>query len=372
MARVLLTNFHSRTGTGHTTYIRTLTRVSEISSHVMGVAAPETSRLYTFLQAGSYPYLYRCDFPGRVLKNPRRFLESVLRFRQIVADFKPDIVHTSGGSDLFITLWSHPVRRTYKVVRTHHALIRPLRRDPYHLVVYRHLTDANVFVSKSSMELILSNGIRPRNPVVIPNGVDVERFRPVPKDRDLAEKYGIDEDTFCFGSNAGTKFYKRVDTIIHAAAMLRSERKYKILVLGPHVRELRELAGRLGVGQFVICGLHDDVVPYISLFDVGFVLSDRIETISFAAREMMSMGKPLISSTFSGLKENVQDGVNGILVEPGNVQEIAGAMKRFLDMDGGTLRSYSENARRYALENFDVKKQLEAHASLYAGLMGGA
>ncbi len=365
MARILLTNFHTGPGGGHTTYIRALTKISKDSPHVLGVAVADTSRLYSLLKADSYPYLYSCEFPGRVLKKPLKFIKNVRKFRNIVSEFNPDIVHSNGGSDLFISLWSHPFLRKYKIIRTHHASIRPIRNDPYHSFVYRHLTDANIFVSSSSFELGISQGATPRNSVIIKNGVDVDTFSPVPKDQDLARKYNIDADTFCFGTSGGTKFYKRVDTIIRAAALIKSERRFKILVLGTVAPGLHDLAHELGVTNYVHCGFQENVIPYISLFDVGFILSDSIETISFAAREMMSMGKPMISSSYSGLKENVLDGINGVLVQPGNIHEIAASMKKFLEMDVMTLRKYSENARQYAVDHFDIKKQLQAHRSLY-------
>jgi len=40
-----------------------------------------------------------------------------------------------------------------------------------------------------------------------------------------------------------------------------------------------------------------------------------------------------------------------------------------LEMDNMTLRKFSENARQYAIDHFDIKKQLEAHASLYNEIM---
>jgi len=368
MARVLITNFHKGAGGGHTTYIEALTKLPGVSEHVIGVAVAERSRLYKRLKAVSYPYVYPCDFPGRVLKNPLNFIRNIRRFRNIVSEFKPDIVQSNGGSDLFVSLWSHVFSRKYKIVRAHHAS-KKIQNDPYHRFVFEHLTDANIYVSASSMEIGTSLGTKPKNAVVIRNGVDIERFSPIPKSADLAGRYGIDADTFCFGSSGGTKPYKRVDTIIQAAARIKTDRKFRILVLGGIAPELQELADKLGVSQYVCSGFLENVVPHIALFDAGFILSDRIETISFAAREMMSMGKPMISSSFSGLKENVLDGFNGFLVEPGNIDAIAGAMRKFLEMDCTTLRQFSENARQYAVDHFDIKNQLEAHASLYNDLM---
>lgn len=77
------------------------------------------------------------------------------------------------------------------------------------------------------------------------------------------------------------------------------------------------------------------------------------------------MGKPLISSSFSGLKENVLDGINGFVVQPGNVSDLVFAMKRFLEMKQDTLKRFSERAREYALNNFDVSTQKRKHCVLY-------
>lgn len=367
MARILVTNFHKGPGTGHTTYIRTLTRLSGESEHVVGVAVAERSRLYRLLKEHGHPHLFACEFPNRVLKRKKDFLSSIRRFRDIVREFRPDIVHTNGGADLFVSLWSHPVARPYRVVRTHHAN-RKIRSDPYHRLVYGRLTSANIFVSDSAYEKAVSRGVVPHNALVIKNGVDVDRFRPMAKDDGLARRFGIDEGTFCFGTSGGTKFYKRVDTIIKAASLVKTQRRFAILVLGGPNPELEEMARALIPGKFVHLGFQEDVVPYISLFDVGFILSDAIETISFAAREMMSMGKPLISSTYSGLKENVIHGTNGLLVEPGDVRGIAEAMGAFLAMDEETLGRFSENARLHAVEHFNVRDQLLSHARLYDAL----
>ncbi len=135
--------------------------------------------------------------------------------------------------------------------------------------------------------------------------------------------------------------------------------------MGKKVFELEEQARVAGVLRFKHCGFHKDVRGFVSLLDVGFVLSDSIETISFAAREMLAMGKSLISSSYSGLKENVVDGYNGIMVRPGSVDDVVSAMNRFLEMSSDELARFSANARSYAEKNFSVKKQLEQHSVVY-------
>ena len=369
MARILVTNFHPTGGGGHVPYIQALTQLSGIENHVVGVAAPAGSRIFGLLRDSAYPHLYPCDFPAKIQKEMPDVLKSIRTFRRIVAEFKPDIVHANGAADMFIAVWSHPASHPFRIIRTHHA-IRNIPNDPYHRWLYKHKVASNIYVSRSALQLSTSEGLVPANALVIENGVDLNRFRPIARNAALAREYGIDDERcFCFGSCAGTSQYKRVDTIIDAAVRVKREgaASFKILALGdaPSGPALQKLAGERGVDEFIYCGSRTDVVPYISLFDAGFVLSDSIETSSFAAREMMAMGKPLISSSFSGLRENVQHGVNGFLVEPGNTGHIAAAMRHFLEMDKETLQRFSRNAREFAAGRFGIAKQQTAHALLY-------
>jgi len=153
---------------------------------------------------------------------------------------------------------------------------------------------------------------------VIPNGVDTDFFSPIPKKIEILKRFNIPKDVFCFGSCAGTADYKRVDIIIKASKLLKERVKipFRVVVIGEQSagERLEILAKELGVEEFIFCGHQNNVRDFISIFDVGFILSDRIETISYASREMLSMGKPLISSSYSGLKENIVDGENGLLV----------------------------------------------------------
>jgi L-malate glycosyltransferase len=370
MARILVTNFHQKGGGGHVPYIQGLTKIPRVSEHVIGIVTPGTSRLHSYLSDASYPHLYACDFPSKVQKELPSILRNIRKFKRIVSEFKPDIVHVNGGADMLIALWSHPLSRPYALVRTHHA-IRSIPKDFYHRLIYKKYVNSNIYVSRTAMELSTENGLSPQNAIVIENGVDLTHFHPTTRDITLASKYGIDEDTFCFGSCAGTGSYKRIDTIIDAAERIKATTdgkfKFKILVLGNinQGEALQNLAKQKGLNEFIYCGFQKDVTPYVSLFDVGFILSDSVETISFAAREMLAMGKPLISSSFSGLKENVQDGINGILVKPGDINELASAMIYFLNINKNELAKLSLNAREYAFKHFDINKQISSHSLLY-------
>lgn len=370
--RVLLTNFHPRGGGGHVTYIQTLLRMGLDGGFRIAVAAPRTSEIYKRLRDSAYADLYECDFPAKPQKELANIVLSIRQFRTIVADFKPDIVHANGGADLAIALWSHPFRK-YQVIRTHHG-IKELSSDFYHRYVYSRAVTKNIYVSSTAMAAAHKGGLAPKSCIVIPNGVDLDKYRPDLASQGLLKRrLGLSEDTLVFGSCAGVANYKRVDLMIAADARVTSSRPFVILVIGDEDdgQRLQRMADQAGSVRFKYCGHHRDVKEFVSLLDVGFVLSDATETVSFAAREMMAMGKPLITSSYGGLRENIIDGQNGILTRPGNVDDVIAGMEQFLGMSQQELTRFSANARSYAEQNFDINPQVQHHRSVYKDVLNG-
>jgi glycosyltransferase involved in cell wall biosynthesis len=132
-------------------------------------------------------------------------------------------------------------------------------------------------------------------------------------------------------------------------------RQVVVLIAGklPEAEQMRRVA-ELGMSeQVVFTGLLDDVRPFLSALDVGFVLSSKLETISFACREMMAAGKPVIVSEVGGLTENVTDGRDGWVVPPASVESVAEALSKIL-ANRGALERMGEEARSTALKEFSL------------------
>src|SRR3546814_3136529 len=144
------------------------------------------------------------------------------------------------------------------------------------------------------------------------NGVDVDRFPPPPASDVMPyRKRWIGRrrsGRLVVGSNAGTADYKRWLDMVEGAALLPKHLRDQIIILIAGVPPSEDQVSKveqLGMMDHVIfVGLLDDVRPFIATLDVGFVLSSEVETISFACREMMAMGVPVLvrdSGGFSGI-----------------------------------------------------------------------
>jgi glycosyltransferase involved in cell wall biosynthesis len=97
---------------------------------------------------------------------------------------------------------------------------------------------------------LFSRGVERDRITIIPNGVDLSRFEPMPRDERLASRLGIDRDHTVIGYVSTLKAYEGIETILEAVAELRARgtRAWALLVgSGDHKETLRGRARELGI-----------------------------------------------------------------------------------------------------------------------------
>jgi glycogen(starch) synthase len=127
---------------------------------------------------------------------------------------------------------------------------------------------------------------------------------------------------------------KGVDTLIKALATSKDSRlSVDIAGDGPDAAALRQLAQSCGVADRVRFHGFADRAALAALHahaDV-FVLMSRVESCSMALLEAMAAGLPIIASKVGGNIELVRHRVDGLLIEPDNVDELASALVQLAD-----------------------------------------
>ena len=369
--KILFTNFHPLNGGGHATYIEDIITSRLSNRYEFAVACPPQSEIYAKAKKAEV-LAFACDFPGNILEIPS-MVYAIFKLRRIHREYPFDILHCNGARDQTIAGWSKALfSLPITICRTRHA-IRPIPKHRYHEWLYNRVPRVNIYVSHTALNICEAPGyLRINRHRVIPNGVDLEHYDRRLPDVALARRMGITQDEFVFGTVAGLSSYKRVDLLLKAASQLRTDRPFKIVLLGfePDSIPLLKRARQLYLDNVIYAGYHEDDRRHISIFDVGFVLSDSIETISFAARKMMAMGIPLIVSDYSGLIENVTDRWDGRITEVGNVESIRAAMDFYLHLDERSLQRYRERAREKAELSFSQETQFEKLDEAYAEMLG--
>lgn len=125
---------------------------------------------------------------------------------------------------------------------------------------------------------------------------------------------------------------KGVQTALWALARMEEPVHLVVAGKGPMEAELERLAAQLGVaGRVHFVGRVTDAQKEAWLENaVAGLVPSHYEPFGITALEVMAQGTPVIVSDTGGLAEIVTDGVDGLKVEPGHVEALAGAMASLL------------------------------------------
>lgn len=193
---------------------------------------------------------------------------------------------------------------------------------------------------------------------VVPNGIDLDRFRDLPDRAEARRSFGLPPDDpilICVGSLARHKGH---EYLLEAMRAVISEfPEAQLLLVGKAVAdrhaELEELARGSGLGENVsFLGARDDVPELMAASDV-FVLPSIREGFGIVFAEAAAAGLPVVGSAVEGVPEVVEDGVGGILVPPKDSAAVAEGLLTLL-RDEGCRRTMGDAARERVRERFDM------------------
>ncbi len=158
--------------------------------------------------------------------------------------------------------------------------------------------------------------------------------------------------------------FKDHGVLLRAFARVPGEARLKLVGDGDTLDAARSLAEDLGIRERVeFKGSRADVPEILAETDV-FVLASKTETLPISILEAMRAGLPVIASDVGGVSEEVIDEETGLLVEPGSVDDLAGALQRLL-ADKQLRISMGKSGRRRFERVFQADKMLEKTGSIY-------
>jgi len=138
---------------------------------------------------------------------------------------------------------------------------------------------------------------------------------------------------------------------------------------GPLRAELERRAQQLGIrGHTHFLGVRADVPEVLAAMDV-FALSSDYEGSPLSIVEAMAAGVPVVSTRAGGVAELVEDGREGLLLQPGDLKALSAALT-FLAEHAEARRSMGVAGARRAKESFDVRVMIHAYEDMYETLYG--
>ncbi|MBE2192950.1 MAG: glycosyltransferase [Anaerolinea sp.] len=204
---------------------------------------------------------------------------------------------------------------------------------------------------------------------VIPNGVEVTKFRTTAEQRkQWRTKHCFPENALIFGSTGRLAPEKGYDVLIDAAAMLLKEGLPIFVVIagdGPLHQHLNTRIVELGIQNNVyLIGFQENVQALLAGLDV-FVLPSFSEGLSLSLLEACVSGLPCIATAVGGTVELLGNG-RGKLITPGSPQELAAAMESL--MTPLVRRELAANSLNIS-QSYSIESVAQKYRELYEQLL---
>jgi len=225
-------------------------------------------------------------------------------------------------------------------------------------VIFENPEDRNIFIQNKF--------IQPEQSHLIPGtGVDVEKFKPVPKKNDLP--------LVLFSSRLLVT--KGLLEFVDAARLLRQKGiKARFAIAGtpdpgnPASIPGGQIEAWKESGMVEIWGWQDDMPSVLARTDI-FCLPSYREGVPNALLEACACGIPIVATDVPGCRDVVTHDRNGLLVPPRDSQSLADALEKLL-ADPKLRDAMGRAGRQVAVEKFSLRHNIEQNLHIYHGFLG--
>ena len=214
---------------------------------------------------------------------------------------------------------------------------------------------------------------------LIPNGIDANHFRPLPRDNALAESLSlinarqVEESARVIGFVGELRQKKGLRPLLSAYAQVNRKNPATLLIVGD-VRAgedkqiFEDFRQSHPEASIIVTGFVSpaELPSYYSLMDV-FLHPSLRDGLPNALLEAMACGRAVIGTPVGGIKDVIADCENGRLVSTNNVNELANAIDELLINE--VLRKELESASRQTIiEKFTLESELDGNLTVYRRL----
>jgi glycosyltransferase involved in cell wall biosynthesis len=220
-------------------------------------------------------------------------------------------------------------------------------------------------VSDEVADELKTRGVDANRIVVTPCSVDLDVFTPEASGNSVRERLGL-EGKFVVGWLGSFRRFHGVELALQAAALVQDRLPdLALLLVGDGLERpgVERLARELGLRNVHFTGTvpYSDVAAHIGAMDVSLVLDRGEQGFHYSPlklREYMACGRAVIGPRVGELERILTDGVNGLLVQPGDPEALAEAIEK-LHHDPKRRQLMGSAARAKVAEEWSWDRQLE-------------
>ncbi len=300
------------------------------------------------------------------LADPRGWI----RFNRWITHNRPHVVHAHLPHAAMLMRCSRLGAPFHVAIDTMHtpATAPWLRQLGYFLSNW--LPDKVTAVSEGTADACLSARMVSRSRLtLLPNGVDVDIFRPDPAVRIAMRRELSLTDEFLWIAAGRLDPVKNYPALLNALSRITQPVRLVVAGTGPLEASLRQLSAHLGLnGKVQFLGFEPNVLRWMQSAD-AFVLSSRWEGLSMSLLEASACALPSVATDVAGNREIIVDGSTGLLATAASQVALAEAMNRLMQMSSGERRTMGDRAQQLIAERFSLDRILDRWEELYAELL---
>lgn len=294
------------------------------------------------------------------------------QLRRFFRERRADIVHTHTGTFFYAAL-AAKLAGVPAIVYTEHGRfeVDPLIRLVEDYISVR-VTDKVVAVSDQLQTRLIEQVHFPASKVLtIVNGINTDQFAPRPEQPGLRQSLSIPDNAKIVGTVGRLQEVKDHLSFIKAFELVNQRLPNTVLMLvgdGSLRPQLEAYVADHNLkGRVIFAGLRQDIPEMLNLLDL-FVLSSLSEGTCVSLLEAMASGLPAVVTDVGGNPSIVTHGVNGLVVEPRDIEQLANAIVELLT-DEPRYARMSENARQRMVADFSSRRMMEKYNEIYSDLL---
>lgn len=301
----------------------------------------------------------------------QNFFHIVRNVRNLLMKETPDIIHSHRLKENVLAYFSSKFDNNIQLVCTHHGMPEPIRltfniiknfvlsKYQYYLLskYFKHI----IVVSEDMRNLFVEKlGFRNEKMILIHNGTEIPECDSLGKDRNI----------FVIGS-AGRLFpIKDYPLMVEIAMEILQQTntiRFELAGEGPEKPRIRSIIHEYGIDNaFKLNGFIENINIFYQGLDL-YINTSIHEGLPMSILEAMAHGLPIIAPNIGGIKEILQDGIEGYLVDGRNPKMFSEKCIQ-LASDKNLRRTMGKASREKIINEFSLEKMAKNYYDLYSSV----
>ena len=309
-------------------------------------------------------------------KMPKNKVKFIWKTYKVLKEIEPEVILTQGGwyahLPAVLCKMSNSNTKIFALFHTHSDKRLPFyKRIAYNIILNRF--DKVGFVSRAlekNIKEVAGLNIK-RETFILYAGATIKQ-QTKEEIEEFKETFNILKDKIVLLGQALTAFKSKAEgaKLLISATKILAERGYPIVLIltreGKYSSMLKDFAKKINMQSNVIFtgDVKNPFVP-LAVCDIYTHITLGEGGVSLSILEAMAMGRPIVTTPVGGIPEAIENGKNGILVEP-EPEKIAEAIEKLIK-DETLRRKLGENAKKTAEEKFTWEKTAETFIKIVSG-----